>query len=438
MQYVKNNTKIIFWLDIINNTVKSPKSDNRTPLNSGQLKVEIERLQRKVDIVGIVHCVREGTPDVYNKLKENEITVLHIVKNLSYGRKQKYKKGLKKYSKLHLNPFLELKTLFSIILNNGDLKRICKKKNSKPQTQRMKNSLNKLCNNCVEQNERDNFIRCRTLAKVAEKIDSLDVGEKLKNMERRLKDLVDEKIGNARKISCDKVKKTYAAVVAVETTSEKLKGVKTDENSKSHNINKSIRLQGIPVDPNKTKGEILSQQTMKLAICSIRYVRIHMSRKYKDLENFEMIEKNSRAVLVTLANEHEARITLAKSREFRNNFVERNIYMLQALTKDDALKENQMLKKRRELLDGGIPKEKLKIRNLELYNDGFKVQMDVQNAHWLGGFLNILQLNTRSLVNIERRSKFINALINSDYNVPCLSETWLNNYIHDSEFFLEN
>ena len=26
-----------------------------------------------------------------------------------------------------------------------------------------------LYNNCVEQNERDNFIRCRTLAKVAEK-----------------------------------------------------------------------------------------------------------------------------------------------------------------------------------------------------------------------------------------------------------------------------
>ena len=34
--------------------------------------------------------------------------------------------------------------------------------------------------------------------------------------------------------------------------------------------------------------------------------------------------------------------------------------MLPALTRDDALKENQMLKKRRELLDGGVPKEKLK------------------------------------------------------------------------------
>ena len=32
-----------------------------------------------------------------------------------------------------------------------------------------------LCNNCVEENEIDNFIRCRSLAQVAEKIDSLDL-----------------------------------------------------------------------------------------------------------------------------------------------------------------------------------------------------------------------------------------------------------------------
>ena len=124
------------WHNIIKNTVKRPKSDNRTPLNGDQLKVEIERLQRKVDIVVIVYCVREGAPDVYNKLKETEIPVLHIVKNLLSRRKQKGEKVLKKYSKLHLDPFIELKTLFSIVRNHGDLKRICKKKNSKPQKQR--------------------------------------------------------------------------------------------------------------------------------------------------------------------------------------------------------------------------------------------------------------------------------------------------------------
>ena len=126
------------WHDIINNTVTSPKSDNRTPLNGDQLKVEIERLQRKVDIVGIVYCVREGAPDVYNKLKETEMPVLHIVKNLLSRRKQKDKLVLKKYSKLHLDPFLELKTLFSSVRNSGDLKRICKKKSKKKKTTKEK------------------------------------------------------------------------------------------------------------------------------------------------------------------------------------------------------------------------------------------------------------------------------------------------------------
>ena len=54
------------------------------------------------------------------------------------------------------------------------------------------------CKNCVEQNERDILIDIETCQKLL-KIDGLDVGEKLKNMERRLTDLVDEKIGNATK-----------------------------------------------------------------------------------------------------------------------------------------------------------------------------------------------------------------------------------------------
>ena len=64
---------------------------------------------------------------------------MHIVKNLLSRRKQKDKKVLKKYSKLHFDQFLEMKTLFTIVQNNGGLKRMCKKKNSKPKKQRKKN-----------------------------------------------------------------------------------------------------------------------------------------------------------------------------------------------------------------------------------------------------------------------------------------------------------
>ena len=163
-------------------------------------------------------------------------------------------------------------------------------------------------------------------------------------MERRLTDLVDEKIGNATKMTCNKVEKIYAAVVAVETTSGKPKGVKTDENSKSHNINKCIRIQGIPEDPNKTKGENLvpTNDEVNDLLNSIG-ANAHVT-EIQRLGKFQNDRKKPRAVLVTLANEHETGITLAKGREFRNILGERNIYMLPALSRDDALKENQMLK----------------------------------------------------------------------------------------------
>ena len=45
--------------------------------------------------------------------------------------------------------------------------------------------------------------------------------------------------------------------------------------------------------------------------------------------------------------------------------------------RDDALKENQLLTKRSELLDRVVYKEVLTFRNPELYNDGVKVQFDV-------------------------------------------------------------
>ena len=41
----------MLWLHFINNSVTSPKSDIRLHLNCDQLKVEIERVQRKVDVV---------------------------------------------------------------------------------------------------------------------------------------------------------------------------------------------------------------------------------------------------------------------------------------------------------------------------------------------------------------------------------------------------
>ena len=65
-----------------------------------------------------------------------------------------------------------------------------------------------LWNICVEENELGNFILCRSLAKIAEKIDSLDVEEKRKNMEKQLNGHTGmRKLGMLRKRRVTKLKK---------------------------------------------------------------------------------------------------------------------------------------------------------------------------------------------------------------------------------------
>ena len=64
-----------------------------------------------------------------------------------------------------------------------------------------------LCNKCVEKIEGDNFIRGRALASISEKLSTLDVVDKLKNMEKRLTDPVGQKGGEAMKTACEKLEK---------------------------------------------------------------------------------------------------------------------------------------------------------------------------------------------------------------------------------------
>ena len=96
-------------------------------------------------------------------------------------------------------------------------------------------------------------------------------------------------------------------------------------------------------------------------------------------------------------------------------------------------------KSRNELLDQKVPAEKLKTRNLELFNEGQKAEIKTEGARfdWLS-FLNLLQLNKRSLVNMEKRMKFSNAVLTSNYNVICLCETWLNENILTEELLMND
>ena len=83
-----------------------------------------------------------------------------------------------------------------------------------------------------------------------------------------------------------------------------------------------------------------------------------------------------RSLLITLSSEHEARLVLAKAKEKREALSEKGIYLSPTISKDDAIKENFKMKKRRDLLNERVAREKLKMRNFELFNDEIKVDIN--------------------------------------------------------------
>ena len=232
-----------------------------------------------------------------------------------------------------------------------------------------------LCDTCVTNNERDNFIKCRTMMQMNEKIEKESEGiqARLENMEKRLTALVDEKVENATKTTCEKLEKSYADVLSVKP----VKDVKAQPGAGKevkqeihHNINKSFRIQGIREDPEKSKGENFVLTTEKVHEVLKKLGVKPQIEEIKRLGKFSKERIKSRTLLITLSTEHEARLVLAKSFEKRDELRDEEIYLLPASSKEDARKENLCLKRRRELLDEGVPKEKIKIRNFELFNDG--------------------------------------------------------------------
>ena len=93
--------------------------------------------------------------------------------------------------------------------------------------------------------------------------------------------------------------------------------------------------------------------------------KLGVDTKVKELRRrgkFYKSRKNSRTVLITINTEHEARLVLAKIYGSRSE--------LRGERFSDAFKKILRLKKRREQIKTGVPPDKLKLRNFELFTDG--------------------------------------------------------------------
>ena len=73
-----------------------------------------------------------------------------------------------------------------------------------------------------------------------------------------------------------------------------------------------------------------------------------------------------------MLNEHEAGLTLAKSRKHQELLKQKGVFLLLALSEEDTPKHVLILKSRSE--PQGVPAEKLRIRNLGSFDEGPKVE----------------------------------------------------------------
>ena len=195
------------------------------------------------------------------------------------------------------------------------------------------------CNAHVKNNDCNKFIRCRIFANANEWIMNLDVGCELKNIDMILTDLVEQKIGNATNSTYEKVEQTYAAVVAVEKFTVSMQG-KAEYKAEYilNDISQSFRIQGIPEDPTKTKGENLVPINDEVTEILSQIGATPKVLELKHLAKLSAEWKKPRTLLITVSSEHEARLTLAKSHERREVYYKKNVYILPASSNEDAIK----------------------------------------------------------------------------------------------------
>ena len=198
-------------------------------------------------------------------------------------------------------------------------------------------------------------------------------------LETQIAQVAEKKLNKAMRKTHDKVDESYANVVK---KVESHKNVNSPQNSKNnnntttHNIEHNVRVQRIHEDPNEPRDVNLVQTHKKIEeILGTIGVKPKIVQ-FKRLGTFNKEGKKPRTLPVTLENPAAVILVIAKSTEKRDEMKEMNIFLSRALSKEDSIKENLCLQRSREMLEEGVPREKLKIRNLELCHDGAKVQLN--------------------------------------------------------------
>ena len=141
-----------------------------------------------------------------------------------------------------------------------------------------------------------------------------------------------------------------------------------------------------------------------------------------------------RTALVTVSTSWDAKRILDRA-DLLKDFKSR-VYISAALTKQEEEIENELLKKKRELIKNGEKKDNIRIRNLKLFVNDTEIKLQAPTEKireaksadsWLivNQSLHISCFNVRSLISKKRRNTLSKAALLSNSEILALTETWL-------------
>ena len=177
-------------------------------------------------------------------------------------------------------------------------------------------------------------------------------------------------------------------------------------------------------------------------------------KSLKRVGQFKDLSPKPRTLIVQVANEACRTLLLQASRELKNHReLSGPVFLSKELTIEELKTENESLRTRKVNIDQGVPREKLRIRNLklEMQNDQGIWEEVYDNvadsaeapSAWLPNRnhetqVHLLMWNVISMLDLNRRTALSNALALQQFHIISLCETWLVDTIPNSGLFIGN
>ena len=203
-----------------------------------------------------------------------------------------------------------------------------------------------LCNECVNIGKKEQIIQNCKKGNMERKIDD-KLNESLKKMENSLIKMIGPKIEDSLAGSDAKTEKSMEKILEEKIVKKVVNVHKTSDEQKEvhHNILKTIRIQGIPEDLEKTKDENLFSLNENIKDVFDAIEVNTMVKNVRRLGRFDKKRSKPRSVLVTVPNCWDTQRILAKAREKWKLLSDRGFYVLPSLNMAESEKRICVLRR---------------------------------------------------------------------------------------------